>query len=95
MIKQGIHINAIYQHFKRGDFYKVIDIANHHNGDNFIVIYHRCDKNGIFKSIRVEINGEEEIIVQPFYRSLDEFTEEMIGSFGITKVPRFKFIKEL
>ena len=93
MIREGIHINAVYQHYK-GGYYRVLEVANHHNELNLIVIYHKCDKNGIFKSIRSEINGEVEIIVQPFFRDLDEFLEEVNYAPHQYK-QRFKFIKDL
>ena len=54
MIKQEVYINAIYQHYK-GDYYKVINIAFHHEDQDLksaVVIYHKCDEHGIFKSIR-------------------------------------------
>lgn len=97
MIKEGIHINAIYQHYK-GDYYKIIDVAGHHEEglSEAIVIYHKCDINGIFKSVRSEINGEEEIILQPWYRLLIEFIEWVDNPhYSSSTVPRFKFVKQL
>lgn len=44
--------NAIYQHYK-GNYYRTIQIAYDRDSQNKAIIsYHRCDENGIFKSIR-------------------------------------------
>jgi len=98
IIKEGIHINGIYQHYK-GDYYRVHNVAIHHEEGLFkaVVIYSKCDINGIHISLRYEVNGEEEIIIQPFYRLLIEFIEnvECDGECGMILKPRFKFIKEL
>lgn len=106
MIKQGIHINAIYQHYK-GDYYKVLDVARHHELDDLIVIYHKSDESGIFKSIRTIEDGKEVIIHQPFYREYKDFQDVIHGiscfhdsyktkSSMIDRcTPRFKFIKDL
>jgi len=51
MIKKGIHINAIYQHYK-GDHYRIHDVAFHHETAQAEVIYSKCDINGIHISIR-------------------------------------------
>lgn len=80
MIKKGI-----YQHYKHGHFYKVIHIAYHHDWEDAVAIYYRCDENGVFKSIR---DGEI-IVKQPFYRPVSEFDNEVLPG-----VVRFKFIKE-
>lgn len=89
MQKEGIIINGIYQHYK-GDYYKIVDVAYHHEDGKglAIVIYYKCDENGIFKSIREldldfssNSNGEK-IISQPFWRLLDEFNDivKIIGN---------------
>ncbi len=96
IIKEGIHLNSIYQHWK-GDYYRVKEVAIHHEEGLFeaIVIYSKCDINGIHIILRYEINGEEEIIMQPFYRLLDEFVTEVRHPKTQEFVKRFKFIKQL
>lgn len=90
MIKEGIHINAIYQHYK-GDYYRVKDIAFHHSDDKDIVIYNKCDINGIYISIR----NNEVIVEQPFYREIYDFKAEVRHPQTQEFVKRFKFIKQL
>lgn len=101
MEREGIKINAIYQHFK-GDYYRVIDVARHHEHfDDFMVIYHKCDENGVFKSIREKLpsfsDPEPEYIThQPFYRILSDFVGYVVGGYpGSPAIPRFKFVKQL
>lgn len=100
MIVEGVHINGIYQHFK-GDYYRVQEVAFYHEegNDRAIVIYYRCDENGIFKSIR----GEESdrlfekyfIVNQPFYRGVSDFLVHLHPGTERMSTPRFKFIKQL
>lgn len=88
---QGVIINGIYRHYK-GDFYKVIDVVYDCDMGIPFVVYHKCDENGIFKSIRgLDFNGREMIVGQPFIRKLDVFTSPINSSIG--NVLRFKFIK--
>lgn len=99
MIKEGIHINGIYQHYKEG-FYKIIDIAYHHEdlSKYSIVIYHRCDEHGVYKCLKIIRNSIDEFIVpQPFYRLVSEFSEDVLINQGNYKTPvkRFKLIKQL
>jgi hypothetical protein len=96
--KEEIYTNAIYQHWK-GDYYRVTEVAYHHElGDlEGVVIYYKCNVNGIFKSIRgLNHKQEEEIVKQPFYRKVKEFMEKVrIGGYPNEPVERFKFIKQL
>jgi hypothetical protein len=71
-----IELNKVYQH-RKGSYYKPIMIASHHdhelNGskDYDVVIYYRCDLNGVLSSIRgenSEINAR-----QPFYSDLERW----------------------
>lgn len=99
MIKEGIYINGIYQHFK-GYYYKVIEIAQDVDGIMPpVVLYHKCDINGVFQSIRSTSRTSKEIIVfQPFYRFVNNFldTINIEREDNITKQDtRFKFIKQL
>jgi len=99
MIKEEIHTNAIYQHYK-GKYYKVIDVAYPHDEGAILVIYYQCDIHGIYQSIREEISIDHNdvtiITPQPFYRSITEFREMIHPKFGKQDlVPRFKFIKQL
>lgn len=99
----GIVIGGIYKHFKKGDLYKVTAIAYHHqDGDELpVVIYHRCDENGIFQSIRNmpdnETNPDKAIIVkQPFWRLEEDFHELVPNpdrSSPIKVVQRFEYVK--
>jgi hypothetical protein len=83
MIEEGV-----YRHYK-GHFYKVIMIVFDHETGKPMVVYHRCDIRGIFKSIR-EGEGENEVIVgQPFLRDLDDFIAIVTNSQG-DKLPRFE-----
>lgn len=73
MIKEG----QIYTHLKTGNFYKILMIASHNDRisnkleDNDIVIYQRCDINGIFISLR---DHKKNIVArQPFYRDIIDF----------------------
>jgi hypothetical protein len=94
MIKEGIHLNSVYQHWK-GGYYKVLDVVyNHEDQETKLVIYHKCDINGVYISIR----PDDIIVKQPFYRVLEDFVEEVnvLSDCGAEiKTPRFKFIKEL
>lgn len=97
MIKNEIHLNSIYQHYK-GEYVKVLEVAYHYQGgilhlDDRIVIYQKCDENGIYKSIRDENN--EVMQPQPSYRFLNEFLATIVDITGSKSYPRFKFIKEL
>lgn len=105
MIKEGIHINAIYQHYK-GGFYKVLDVVYDHETAKPYVIYSKCDENGIYKSIRgVDGLDGEGIVKQPFSRSVKDFEQIIQGMSSLNsslqsveidiEVPRFKFIKQL
>lgn len=86
--------NGIYQHYK-GDFYKLLLISFDRDDQNkAIVIYNKCDENGVFKSIRNKNKEYEEIIRQPFYADIDVFTE-IVPSFNNEYVQRFKLIKIL
>jgi hypothetical protein len=58
-----------------------------------MAIYHQCDENGIFKSIRTKVNGQEIIINQPFCRPVKEFKELLTTVMGV-EMYRFQFIKE-
>lgn len=90
MIKEGIYINGIYQHYK-GAHYRVTEVANYHDKElPSVVLYHKCDKNGLFLSIRLD-NGD--IIRQPFYRFINDFKAILPPSRN--NVERFKFIKQL
>lgn len=93
MIIEGIHINGLYQHYK-GGYYKVVQVAHFHDNElPAIVVYQKSDKDGLFKSIRLD-NGD--IIKQPFYRFVDDFKKEVSSpAFQGHTVPRFKFIKQL
>jgi len=98
MIVEGVHINGIYQHYK-GDFYRVQEVAFYHEegADRAIVIYYRCDKNGLFQSIRNGYNEKlEDIVVdQPFYRGVSDFLVHLHPGIQRMSTPRFKFIKQL
>jgi len=86
---KGIRINGIYKHYKKGDYYRVSAVAAHHEKglDSLVVIYNRCDENGIYKSIRLPDN-DEVAIHQPFYRDIEDFKAVLKNG-----TPRFKFIK--
>lgn len=89
-VKNGLILNGLYQHYK-GDYYKLIDIGKLHDSQNiFIVFYHKCDKNGVYISIRP---SENEIIHQPFCTDINRFNE--IVNVSGKLIPRFKFIKSL
>lgn len=98
MIVEGVHINGIYIHWK-GDFYRVQEVAFDSDTEEAWVIYYRCNKNGLFQSIRELFDdsdmGRVEVIVkQPFCRKLSEF----VGKAFVTKthpVARFKLFKQL
>lgn len=111
MIKEGIHINGIYKHYK-GSLYKVLDVAFHHEDQDLkfaVVIYSRCDIDGLYKSIReratIELEttnfnekyeSKEIIVKQPFYRPYHEFISNIQGGYpNNPTIPRFKFIKQL
>jgi hypothetical protein len=91
--KFGIAIYGVYQHYKNKGFYKVVGIAySCENTNNRIVIYNKCDENGIYKRIENERTGY--IVAQPFYRELEEFKEVVIND-KVELVPRFTFIKHI
>lgn len=91
MIEAQIHVGAIYKHYK-GSFYRVIDVAYHHETKEAIVIYNKCDEKGLFISIR---EGAK-IVSQPFYRKLSEFVENVQGGYpNNPAIPRFAFFKQL
>jgi hypothetical protein len=95
MKHQQVQINAVYQHYN-GGYYRVINIAYHHEMLIPMVIYYRCDENGVFHSIRSVNNGNEEIVPQPFYRILSDFVGYAVGGYpGSPAIPRFKFVKQL
>lgn len=97
IIKEGIRINGIYQHYK-GDFYLVKDVAYHHEGglfhlDDVLVIYTKCDKNGIYISIR---DNEGEVTQpQPFYRQVSDFITEVRHPLTQEFIKRFRYIKQV
>jgi hypothetical protein len=99
MIKEGIHLNSIYQHYKKGDYYKTIDVVYDHETQKPYVIYSKCDINGVYISIRSsEASSEAPTVKQPFSRSVADFTTIICGLSDCgsdVKAPRFKFIKEL
>lgn len=88
MMYANLKIQGIYQHYKN-NFYRILDIAFHHETGEAIVIYHRCNENGVYISIRDEKGNPK--VKQPFYRDLKEFKESV--NIGLKTVPRFKFIK--
>lgn len=84
-----VKIDAIYKHYKKGDLYRVKDIVYDHETNQPAVVYYRCDKNGVFKSIR----NEDIIIGQPFVRTVVDWI-----AYGIVAgktVQRFTFYKQL
>jgi hypothetical protein len=100
--KEGIIINGIYQHYK-GDYYLVVDVAYHHEDAEklAVVIYQKCDENGIFKSIR-KPNSIEDTVGQPFWRLVNEFKHKIKihdpiannpTKFNVIYKERFNFIK--
>jgi hypothetical protein len=93
MIVEGIHINGIYQHWKRGDFYRVQEVAFDEDTGEARVIYYRCDENGIYQSIRLSSFGHS--VQQPFSRLVKDFIVQFHP--GIEKQPIhiFKYIKTL
>lgn len=96
---EEVKINAIYQHWK-GGYYKVVDIAYHHETESAIVIYYKCDENGTFQSIRWKKGNEEYPSIhvkQPFYRNYNEFTDFVDDPAPGYKriIQRFKFTKQL
>jgi hypothetical protein len=98
IVKEEIIIGGIYEHYK-GNKYRVLDVAySHENADWPCVIYHKCDDNGIFQSIRQTKNGKETIIDQPFYRPLIDWNNQVkVGIVNDVQqyIPRFKFIKKI
>lgn len=98
MIKEGIHINGIYRHYK-GNYYKIEAIAYNHEDQEPIVIYSKCNQYGIYISIRKEDGSPR--INQPFYRNVKEFKQFVNGKRGFWNsilgvrhdMERFKFIK--
>ena len=94
MIREGVHINAVYQHYK-GDYYRVLDIGFLEKDSSPMVIYQKSDINGIYQSIREyidiqDIHGlhtEERIVKQPFLRPVKEFLETIGQQFGWGDVP--------
>lgn len=86
-----IYENAIYKHFK-GDYYRVVTICYHESFGIPYVVYHKCDENGIFISIRVHTGTIlEKIVKQPFLRELETFA----GNVSNSERERFTFIKQL
>jgi len=86
---------GLYKHFK-GNFYRVTGFAYHHQAPTMsrLVIYHKCDENGVFMSIRKLRGIDDEVILpQPFYRTDVEFMSmTVVNDIGVS---RFTFIKEL
>lgn len=82
---------GIYKHYK-GNLYKITEIAYLEATGEEMAIYHQCDENGIFKSIRNVIDGKEIIVNQPFCRPLKEF-KELIFTINGVDIYRFQFIK--
>lgn len=98
MIVEGIHINGLYSHYKGGT-YKVLEVANYHDNElPKVVVYYKCDINGLFKSIRIYNGDDETIIKQPFYRFIEDFQKKINidDPQNINRQDtRFKFIKQL
>ncbi len=89
----SVIINGIYKHYKKGDFYKVKDIAFNESDGEAVVIYFRCDENGIYKSIRIT---DETFIGQPFCRPAKDFMGNVkISDIDDGEIKRFKFIKQI
>lgn len=94
MIREGVHINAVYEHYK-GNYYKVLDVGFLEKDKTPMVIYQQCDINGIYKSIRTDeyIQTEiglvcrEKIIKQPFLRPVKEFLQTVGQQFILGDKP--------
>lgn len=96
MIREKVEIGGIYLHYK-GNFYKVQTLAwncNDQDMSKAIVVYNKCEVNGLYKRIGNE--KTEFYVNQPFYRSLNEFQENIIvNNDGVeTLVPRFKLVEK-
>lgn len=88
-MKELIELEGIYRHWK-GNFYRVKEVAYHYQDRRAgIVIYHRCDENGLFVSV---YDSFDERVPQPFYRNVQEFNS-FVSDHGIN-AERFKFIKK-
>ena len=83
---------GIYRHYK-GDLYKVTQIAYDHEIGFAHAIYHKCDENGIFKSIRKSSDPNERPVNQPFIRMAHEFNNIVNYDENNNPITRFKFIK--
>lgn len=93
MIENRVKIGGIYLHYK-GNYYKVQTLAwdcNTQDLKKAIVIYNRCEADGIYKRIGNERTGF--YVSQPFYRKLEEFQEIVTNNKG-EQVPRFKLIEK-
>jgi hypothetical protein len=93
MIKKGVFgeyvIGGIYTHYK-GGYYKIVDVAFLNNSQNiFLIIYNKCDINGVYISIRDKEGNPE--VHQPFATHETRWHEIVTNSDG-NKVPRFKLI---
>lgn len=93
---EKVKVGGIYLHYK-GNYYRVQTLAwdcNTQKIEKAIVVYNKCESNGLYKRIGNEKTGF--YVNQPFYRNLNEFQENVIvNEDGVeTMVPRFKLIKE-
>jgi hypothetical protein len=86
---QGVEIGGIYRHWK-GSYYQVVTVAHCSEGSKkAVVIYNKCDMNGIFQAIREYKDNDEVVYIdQPFFRDINNFTQLIDGA-----LPRFKLVK--
>lgn len=93
MTKDRIKIGGVYQHYK-DNYYRVQTLAwdcNDQDIEKAIVVYNKCDVNGLYVRIGNERTGF--YVNQPFYRNLNEFQEIVTNNKG-EQVPRFKLIEK-
>lgn len=97
------HEGGIYEHYKVHDngkgemehhYYMIDKVAHLHDSIGiYLIIYHRCTKDGIYVSIREPLpDGEEKIIHQPFATHETRWNDIVINHKG-DEIERFKLIK--
>jgi hypothetical protein len=78
-------VGGIYQHYK-GNYYMIDNIAFLHDSTNiYLIIYHQCDINGLYVSIRNEDGSPK--VHQPFATHETRWNDQVNGDV------RFKLIK--
>jgi hypothetical protein len=94
MIVKGLqgeyYVGGIYKHYK-GNYYMIDNVAFLHDSQAiFLIIYHQCDANGIYISIRDEQGNPK--VHQPFATHESRWLD-MVHNQDHKQVPRFELIK--